>query len=129
MLLATLALVTTVLVAAGGDKELRFQFLGHCFQLLREVSPNHELEDRQYERTLRVQLGKAKRLQAEYHQLKQRGLRTQAEREELLKEARGLLEKTFDETEVYLETQLKALKEHRRHMIDRLLPEATKPKP
>jgi hypothetical protein len=106
--------------AFSQQQSISLQFVARLFSLLQESSPEPSDLDARFETRLRVLLSKAQSLQHDLHRAEQGGMRKENERKDLEKKGKDLVEEALMETERYLETLVKNLKDHRSDMIQRL---------
>jgi len=104
------------------ENRVSLQFIVKLLEILKSVSPEQEQAFADYDKQLRTMLMDARQLQREHHLAEQRGLRGSEEVAKTHQEGQVLLENALVRTEVYLESLLKSLKQHREEIKLSLLP-------
>ena len=105
------------------ETPVSLQFVAKLFGHLREVAPQQEENDREFDKELRTLLTKAKSLQSEFHRAEQGGMRQQGKRDDLRADGKELVLEALSKTEDYLAQVLVNLKSHRSDLAEKLLPE------
>jgi hypothetical protein len=105
------------------ETPVSLQFVAKLFGHLREVAPQQEANDRQFEKELRALLTKAKSLQTEFHRAEQGGMRQEGKKKKLRGDGKKLVMDALSKTEDYLVQVLENLKAHRSDLAEKLLPE------
>lgn len=108
------------------ENQISLQFMIKMLDVMKGVSSDQEEAYVKYDKELKSLLMDARELQRKHHLAEQKGMRGDLEREKTYEEGRELLEKTIVETETYLQTLLKGLKEHREKIKTSLLPKPEK---
>ena len=104
------------------ENQLSLQYMLKMLDVMRDVAPEQEKAFAKFDKNLKMFLMDARALQRDYHLAEQKGLRGKEDRDKTYAKGLELLEKTISETELYLETLLKGLKDHRAQIKDTLLP-------
>jgi hypothetical protein len=103
------------------ETPVSLQFVAKLFGHLREVAPQQEANDKNFEKELRALLTKAKSLQTDFHRAEQGGMRQEGKKEMLRADGKKLVLEALTKTEDYLVQVLANLKAHRSELSEKLL--------
>lgn len=104
------------------EERLSLQFIVKTLETLQKVSPAQEEAFVEYDKTLKSILMDARALQREHHLAEQKGLRGQEDKIKTEKQGEVLLDQALEQTELYLQQLVNALKKHRKAIKDSLMP-------